>query len=314
MRADQSDTEDAVLPGRSTSEVAARAQRTLRETVARAQERLTASGVVADEAVLDAELLARHVLGWDRARFYLHRGDRVPSGFDDAYDVLVRRRAAREPISFITGQREFWGRVFAVNEAVLTPRPETEFVVEEALASIASLQSNAFVVDVGTGSGCLAVTLALERPRLRVAATDISPAALEVARRNASRHLVADRIDFRLADLLEGLSPGADVIVANLPYLPAAHAERLPPEVRNHEPSVALFGTEEDGLGLIRRLVQQAQAHLAPRGVLVLEFGIGQEQGIRELAAGLQHVALVRIRPDLQGIPRVAVMQRRLEP
>jgi release factor glutamine methyltransferase len=280
----------------------------LHERLADARRALMEAGIDPDEAAIDAEVLARHALGWDRAQLLTAWRDPVPAALAPAFDPLLQRRLAREPVAYIIGRREFWGRDFAVTPAVLVPRPETEIIVEEALDQARGGAATGIIVDVGTGSGCLAVTLAIEFPRARVVATDISPAALEVARRNAERHGVAARIAFLEADVLEGTGVRADLIVSNPPYVPETEAGSLPPDVARYEPHPALFGGA-DGLDVIRRLFAAAPARLAEQGRLVVEFGFGQEAAIRALASATGW-RVVRIRPDLQGIPRTAVLRR----
>jgi release factor glutamine methyltransferase len=278
---------------------------TIAEHVAVARRTLEAAGVPAPEATLDAELLARTALGCDRAALVTRRRETADPAFAAAYAPLVTRRAAREPVGYILGEREFWGLSFEVTRDVLIPRPETELIVEEALAAFGGGVPPATVIDVGTGSGCLAVTLAREFGGADVVATDVSAAALDVARRNALRHGVAGRIDFRNADLLDGLTGRADLIVSNPPYVARRDATALPPEVREHEPHAALFGGD-DGLDVYRRLLPAAHARLTRGGMLVLELGQHQADPVIELAdaAGLR---LEHTRQDLQGITRTVV-------
>jgi release factor glutamine methyltransferase len=298
---------------------------TTRELVLQARARLVAAGIEPGEAAMDAELLAREVLGWDRARFLAHEPDPAPPSLAAPFTALVARRERREPVSGILGRREFWGLDFEITRDVLTPRPETEIIVEEAVARGAGDRARAAlstgsarsrrpplrIADVGTGSGCLAVALALEFPRATVVATDVSAPALDVARRNATRHDVLDRIEFRLTSLLDGVLPPFDLVVSNPPYVPTADLVGLPPEVRDHEPRQALDGGA-DGLDAVRALVQGAAGVLAPGGWLIVEFGCGQEAGVRAAIAGSEPALdLVVIRQDLQGIPRTVVASRR---
>jgi release factor glutamine methyltransferase len=280
----------------------------LHERLADARETLIRAGIPAEEAALDAEVLARHVLDCDRATLLTRARDPLPSAFDRLYHALIARRVAREPVAYIVGHREFWGLEFDVTPAVLIPRPETELVVEEALASLPRRDIVRHIIDVGTGSGCLAVTLAVEFPPASVTATDTSHEALAVAYRNADRHNVIGRITFVQADVLKDLTEPADLIVSNPPYVPAGDAATLQAEVARYEPSSALYGGP-DGLDVIRRLVGSARQHLAVGGWLIIEFGFGQEAAVREVAreAGWN---VARIRSDLQGIPRVAVLRR----
>jgi len=280
---------------------------TLAETVAAARERLVAGGIPSDEAPGDAEVLARHALGWDLTRYVLYRGEAPPAAFSSRYDVLIARRLGREPVSQIVGVREFWGMDFEVSRDVLTPRPETELIVEEALAAFPDPPRGMAIVDVGTGSGCLAVALAKEFPTAEMIATDISEAALAVAQRNARRHGVNNRIAFVHSDILPPMQP-VDLIVSNPPYIPGKEAASLPPEVRNFEPEVALFAAE-DGLQFYRRLFEQAALNsLRPDGRLIVELGYDQRDRVAALAARLGW-RVVKTRHDLQGIPRVLILQ-----
>jgi release factor glutamine methyltransferase len=279
------------------------------ERLVEARHVLTRAGIDIDEASLDAEVLARHVLGWDRAALVARWRESAADQFSTALDILVARRAAREPIAYITGRREFWGMDFEVTPDVLIPRPETELVVEEALLFAQEVRVPESVIDVGTGSGCIAIALAREFPLARVAATDTSPAALAVARSNADRHGVGDRVILLEGDLLAKTPAAADLIVSNPPYVPPADAPSLQPEVGLYEPANALFGGDGDGLGVIRRLLAAAPAHLAPGARMIVEFGFGQDSAVRE-AARASGWQVVRVSPDLQGIPRVVVLRR----
>lgn len=280
------------------------------ERVAAARERLARAGIPGESAGLDAEVLARHLLGWDRATYLAARHRKAPASFEARYEALVERRARREPVSVITGRREFWGLELEVTRDVLAPRPETELIVEAALALAAAGAPLRTIIDVGTGSGCLAVALARELPDASVVATDISPAALAVARRNAARHGVKDRIRWVRTDLLDGLAVEADLVVANPPYLAAPAAPELQPEVRDYEPVTALLAGA-DGLDVVRALLSQVESRLAPGGCLIVEFGFGQEPAIRSLVEARPGLDLVRMHRDLQGIPRTAVVRRK---
>ena len=282
---------------------------TLHDLVERGRARLERAGIAPEEARLDAEVLARRVLGWDRAAYVARRHERAPDGFASRYGTVLVRREAREPVSLITGVREFWGLELEVTPAVLTPRPETELIIEEALAAWAGRPGPARVIDVGTGTGCLAIALAREFAPARIVAVDVSGAALDVARRNARRHGVADRIRFMQADLLTGVRGHADLIVSNPPYVPRVTTPPLPPEVRDHEPAIALFGGE-DGLDPMRQLVTQAASRLRPGGLLIAEFGLDQEAGVRQRLASPAGWTIVKVRRDLQAIPRVVVARR----
>lgn len=281
---------------------------TLREAVREARRHLEAAGIAAEEAARDADLLALHVLGWDRARLLAHDTDLLRPEPLARFEVLVARRGSREPISQIVGRREFWGLDFEVTPDVLTPRPETEILIEEALARLPDCRRHPLALaDAGTGSGCLAICLARECPAALVHASDISEKALSVARRNAAVHEVESRIRFHHASLLDDIPGPLDLVVSNPPYIPSADILSLPVEVREHEPLAALDGGD-DGLDLVRALLQQAAERLRPGGWLLFEFGYGQEPRVRQ-AAGDSRFTLVGIRADLQGIPRAALLQ-----
>jgi release factor glutamine methyltransferase len=229
----------------------------------------------------------------------------------------VARRAAREPLQYLTGVQEFWSLSFHVTPAVLIPRPETEAIVETFLRL--NRRPDPLVLDVGTGSGCLAVAVAREVPGARVLACDRSEGALAVARDNAGRHGVADRIRFERGDLLDAFRPAgvagqADFILCNPPYVPEGALAGLSPEVRDHEPRAALVAGS-DGLDVHRRLAAGAAGFLRPAGVdgaggrLIVEFGFGQEAGIRAVYAPAAGWTVVEVRADLAGIPRLAVLR-----
>jgi release factor glutamine methyltransferase len=286
---------------------------TLHEHVAAARRRLAAAGIGAEEADLDARLLAQHVLGWDAADFFREMADPPPARLEPAFEALVQRRASREPMAYILGRQEFWGLLFEVTPDVLIPRPETEGIVEALLERRAERTAPLRIADVGTGSGCLAVALATLYPQAHVTASDVSQPALEVAARNAARHGVADRVSFTRSDLLGDSGSSFDTIVSNPPYIPAGDRLNLAPEVRDHEPAVALF-SGPDGMQAITTLVQRAPAHLAGHGLLVVEFGLGQEAQVRAVIDARPGLELLEIRRDLQGIPRTAVAARETLP
>jgi release factor glutamine methyltransferase len=277
---------------------------TLRQHLINAKARLVAAGIETSEAARDALLLAMHATGWSRASIHARDADPPPPDFATTYDSLIDRRTRREPIAYITGVQEFWNRDFAVSPAVLIPRPETELIVEEALSCVFGLAA-----DIGTGSGCLAVTLAAEFPRARFVATDVSPAALAVARANAGRHHVADRIEFRETRDLEGVAGPFDLIVANPPYVTDAEYLSLAPEV-HFEPRNALASGPE-GLDGIRGVLAAAEEHLAPGGRLLLEIGHLHADALTALLQSNQRIRLLDIRNDLQRIPRMAVVERK---
>ena len=275
------------------------------ETAVRARTLLIDAGVSPQTATFDAELLARHALGWERAAWLARRSEPASASFLAEYEALIARRVQREPVAYIRGVQEFWGRDFMVSPSVLIPRPETELLIE--LAGTHLRAPHAVVVDVGTGSGCIAITLALEHPDATVYATDISRAALDVARANAER-LQADRVQFVLGSHLADTPQPFDLIVANPPYVAERDKSGLASEVRDHEPELALYGGP-DGWREIRHLLGAAAAALSRDGLFLMELGYGQsEQLAAEIPTGLR---LDDIVADLQGIPRVAVLRRR---
>jgi release factor glutamine methyltransferase len=291
--------------------------RTLHDRLREAQARLVAAGIAEPDAAIDADVLARHVLGWTREQMITRRRDALPAGtneaaFDTRFNALIARRVEREPVAYIIGHREFWNLEFEVTRDVLIPRPETELIVEETLAlnGSAALGDAPVIVDVGTGSGCLAVALAHELPRARVIAIDVSTVALHVAKRNADRHGVTARITWHAGSLLEPVDGKVDLIVSNPPYVPLGDAETLPADVRDYEPAVALF-SGGDGLATIRALVTQAADRVRKDGWLIFEFGYGQASAIREIIACASAWQLEKLREDLQGLPRAAVLRRK---
>ncbi len=256
---------------------------TIHDLVQGARDRFVNAGISANLATLDAEVLARQVLGWDRARF----PDRPQRAGHErvsccSYEPLVARRERREPVSYILGTREFWGLPFEVGPDVLIPRQETEFIVEETLALVGK---DSHPRDRGRRHRQRLHRAS--RSRARSPARASSPPtcrqhALDVARRNAARHGVGDRITFVETSFLDGIEDGADVIVSNPPYVPSVSKRGLTPEVRDYEPRVALFGGE-DGLDGLRSVLEGAAAKLAPGGWLVMEFGCGQDDCVTEL-------------------------------
>jgi release factor glutamine methyltransferase len=278
----------------------------LRDALREGAARLDAAGVVS--ASFAAELLLMHTAGCDRAWLYAHPEDLLSPQQATQFFALIERRAAGVPTQHLTGKQEFWGLEFEVTPDVLIPRPETEHIIEVALARLGEARRNApiCVADIGTGSGCIAVALAKELPAAIIFATDISAAALEVAQRNAARHGVADRVSFVESNLLDGVAEPAqfDLIVSNPPYVGTRDSESLAKEVRDYEPHAALFAGE-DGLALYPALIAQAAARLVEGGVLVLEIGIGHFEAVSDLLDAARGWTRMSAMQDLAGIIRV---------
>lgn len=280
---------------------------TLHATMAAARGRLVEAGIAPQEAAVDVDLYARTILGWDRARLIVEQTSGAPDALEPRFSQWVERRTRREPSAYIVGSREFWGLDFAVSPAVLIPRPETEFIVEEALRRLDRTRPMR-VADVGTGSGNIAVSLAHEVTTCQVVATDLSADALEVARGNAVRHGVADRVTFVCTSYLAGVDGPFDLIAANPPYVREGDKRGLSPSVL-HEPDVALFGGAS-GLRDIEGVIDSALGVLRPGGWLLMEFGLGQEDDVKARIAARPALRLERVIADLQGIPRTAVAER----
>jgi release factor glutamine methyltransferase len=279
------------------------------QRLAEAREQLVAAGIAPTDAAIDVELFARTILGWDRARALIARTEPAPAALEPRFSEWLRRRAHREPSAYIVGNREFWGLDFRVTSDVLIPRPETEFIVEESLAILATLTlASPRLADIGTGSGCLAISLIREVANASMTATDVSRAALDVARDNARRHGIDERVVWVETSFLDGIPGPFDLIAANPPYVKEGDKPGLARDVR-HEPDIALFGGES-GLKGVEAVLDAAVRTLADSGWLVMEFGFGQEDDVRRLVAVRPALRLDRVRSDLQGIPRTAVIQR----
>ena len=275
------------------------------EALREASQVLDHSGV--PDARRDASSLLSFVLGKDRTFLISHAEDPVD---DDSFDQLrgfVERRAAGEPLQYVTGVQDFYGREFRVTPDVLIPRPETELLVEAALA----VSNGEFICDVGTGSGCIAITLLCERPGARTVAVDKSAAALQIAKYNAAKLSVADRAVFVVSDCFDALDRNEhqfDLIVSNPPYVTESALAGLQREVRDHEPLVAL-SPGSDGLSIIRRLLTDAPAFLKSNGHLLMEIGFDQGEKVRNLIDESVW-SVLEVRPDLQCIPRIVVLRK----
>jgi release factor glutamine methyltransferase len=278
---------------------------------------------------MNAEVLLMFTLACDRAYLYAHSERTLTEDEVSRYDEVLSERARGVPSQYIIGHQEFWGLDLVVTPAVLIPRPETEHVVETVLELASEMAPQRVlnrpqpgmlraksptvvhwpkIVDVGTGSGCIALALANEMPQADIIAVDVSADALEVARANAARLQLSERVRFCQGDLLRSFTQEStfDFIVSNPPYVSEGEADKVQREVRKFEPHIAVFGGPE-GLDTVRRLVEQARPHLSDGGWLVMEIGFSQEQQVRDLLAGWAEVRSVL---DLQSIPRVIAARR----
>jgi release factor glutamine methyltransferase len=268
-----------------------------------AKERLASRSDIETPA-LESEVLLRHILGIDRVQLYLDLEKDLQPNDEVKFKQLVERRLLGEPLAYIIRRREFFGLDFYVDERVLIPRPESEHLVEEAL-KLAKERPFLTVADIGTGSGAIAISLAMHLLQVKVFATDISSSALEVARLNSQRHGVQDRIVLLQGDLLDPLTEPVDIIIANLPYVRDADmAETASP---GYEPSLALRAGER-GLDQITRFSLKVKYKLRPGGCLLLEIGMGQSRDVRALLHGLFPSTEIEVIPDLGGIDRVVKM------
>lgn len=279
-------------------------------------EALTTAAQVLDSAGVpdarrEAGSLLSFILGKDRTFLIAHAEDQLPDDALRRFQEGVERRASGEPLQYITGIQDFFGREFRVTPDVLIPRPETELLIEAAIELVGKA-SEPFICDVGTGSGCIAVTLLCELRKARMVAVDKSSPALEIARLNAGNHTVLDRVDFAISDCFSALDASDDqfnLVVSNPPYVSEEMMAGLQREVRDHEPLVAL-SPGPDGLSVIRRLIVEAPAFLNDEGYLIMEIGFDQGEAVQQLIAD-DVWRLLEIRPDLQNIPRILVLQRR---
>ena len=281
---------------------------TLAQALHEATEALQAEGI--EDAWLEAEVLLRHALHLDRAHLFARLQENLDSGAEASFHTLLTRRLAREPTAYIVGQREFYGLDMETTPAALIPRPETELLVEETLDRARLTDGQArrsdgpLIVDVGTGSGAIAVALAVHLPRAALVAIDISRGALTLAARNARRHGVEGRVSFLQADLMAPVARPVDIIVANLPYVRSLDWDALPPEIREHEPRGALDGGPS-GLRDIERLLEQAPSRLRPGGSLLVELGPLQAVPALTLAGSRFPGAAARVLPDAAGLERL---------
>ena len=278
----------------------------LKEALAQAVQHLEDAAVGSPR--LNAEMLLMFVLGVGRAYLYGHPERELTAQEEESYFETIAERARGVPAQYIIGHQEFWGLDFLVTPAVLIPRPETEHIVEAAL-ELAQEIERPRIVDVGTGSGCIALALAHELKRAEIDAVDISAEALEIAKANAVRLQLAARVNFREGNLLEGFeAPEFDLVVSNPPYVGECEADKVQAEVRKFEPHVAVFGGPL-GTEVVTRLLEQAHRVLKPGGHVLVEIGFSQSEKVREMAAAFADVHFVE---DLQGIPRVLVGKKKV--
>jgi release factor glutamine methyltransferase len=279
---------------------------TVLEVIQRSAEYLARKGV--ESPRLNAEELLAHVLNWPRLQLYLHFEKQLTPREEEAARALVQRRGKREPLQHLLGKVVFCGLELAVNRHALIPRPETELLAETAWQQLSSVASDPpTVLDFGTGTGCLAVALAVKVPRAKVVALDVSEPALDLARQNAETHGVVERIQFVCGDGWTGL-PGSetfDLMVSNPPYIPSQEIEILQPEVRDHDPHLALDGGA-DGLDFYRQMAREAVSRLKPGGKIMAEFGDGQKEAVGELFKSKNWVVEAIIE-DYDRRPRILV-------
>lgn len=262
-----------------------------------------------ETAYLDAEVLLRYALGCSREELFIRYNDAIDEEKVKFYLEIIERRKKREPVAYIIGKKEFFSREFCVSHKVMIPRPETETVVEKAMEIIASNNLKR-IIDIGTGSGIIAITISLNFPELEIYATDISEDALEVARRNAILHGVDSRIKFIRSDLFRQIDPEMkfDLVVSNPPYIPTSEISFLPEEIRNYEPKIAFDGGH-DGLEIIRRIARDAHSYLEDGGFLILEIGDGQASSVLEILKGCNYIDSM-IFKDLSGKQRCLVIRK----
>ena len=282
----------------------------IRDAVATLQHRLRSHGIPDDR--LETDLLLMTALVTDRASLYARLSDPLPPDVLGRLEALVERRLRREPMAYLMGYREFYGLSFHVGPGVFIPRPETELLVEDALAIAQKCweQRRSTVVDVGAGTGAIGITLALHMPRARVIAIDVSVQALHIADLNRRRHGVADRVALVRGDLLGPVRVPVDMVVSNPPYVRSADLPTLEPEIRLHEPQEALDGGP-DGLDVIRRLIPQATQMLRPGGALVMELSPQQASGAKVLVEEAFPDAVAHLSHDLAGLARALVVEKR---
>jgi release factor glutamine methyltransferase len=286
---------------------------TVAEAIYQAAQKLSRAGIA--NARLDAEVLLSYLLKKDRAWLITHNNDSLDNENHKIFEGAIDRRSRREPLQYIIGKQEFWGLEFTVTPDVLIPRPETELVVESAIKILRSSDGQTTIVDLCTGSGCIAISLAKELGDTRIFAVDTSNQALAVSRGNARKHGVSDRIRFLEGDLFEPLGEldlrgRVDVITANPPYIRSDDLPRLQPEVRDYEPEIALRAGP-DGTEVQHRIVENAPGFLKKNGVLIMEMGMGQAEALKTMAENTGSYTAIEILKDLAGIERVIVAHKK---
>lgn len=277
----------------------------IKEALAQSAEALRQAGV--DDAGREARSMLEFATGKDTAFLIAHPEYDLQNAEIERFTSFVVRRAGREPFHYITGTREFFGREFFVEPGVLIPRPETEFLVECAIDRLSRHPFPRFI-EIGVGSGCVAVSILKSVSDATAVAVDVSDFALRVASANAARHLVSDRLELRNGSVFAGISERFDLIVSNPPYVPDDDLRAMQPEVAKFEPHLALFGGS-DGLDIVRKIAEEARNFLNPNGVLAMEIGFGQSEAVRELLESSGWTSIDFI-PDLKGIERVATASR----
>jgi len=285
---------------------------TIIEAINNAANLLSTAGIT--NARFDAEVLLAHFIRKDRAWLITHRDDTLNDEDRRDFDEAIQRRTRRKPLQYIIGNQEFWGLEFRVTPDVLIPRPETEFIIEATLAIMQKRNQPARIIDLCTGSGCIAVSLAKELTSAHVIATDASKKALAVARENARNHGVTDRIRYLEGDLFEPLEEldirgQIDIIVTNPPYVRSGDLTALQPEVRDHEPALALFAGSE-GTEIAAKIISNAPEYLKKNGALIMEMGLGQAEALKLMFEATNEYAKPEILKDLAGIDRVIVAKK----
>ncbi|MEK7772808.1 MAG: peptide chain release factor N(5)-glutamine methyltransferase [Deltaproteobacteria bacterium] len=290
---------------------------TVGEALSWAVERLSRRSI--PDPVNETEYLLTHILDFKRHELFLNSRRALSPEESRRFEAFIERRMKREPAQYITGEVEFLGLKLKVTPATLIPRPETELVVKEAVKAASAFmrdKKKALIIDLCTGSGCIAVAIAKEFPQALVRAADISGTALKVAEENALKNGVGERVNFLKGDLFapfkeSGLDVKADIILSNPPYVAKADFERLAPEVKDHEPTGALYAGA-DGLDFYRRIIKESPDYLSPGGFLVMELGWGQSESVKGLAAENGSYEDIEIKKDYSGVERIFLARRKM--